>query len=372
MSISSSATESEVASMHIITGATGFLGRHLVSEILTEHPADSVYCIARSNAREGSAADRVLGVLPENARDLQHRIVVLEGDIMLPDCGVESGALCDNERPKYFWHSAASLNWEQGKRDHIFQTNLEGTRNALSAALKLGCSAFFYVSTAYTCGKTQGDIRESDTIDVINACNLYEASKIEAEQLVAAFCAEHKLPYLILRPGIILGSSETFEPCGSYSGLYGFIRELRKAGRSLGDSSEVVRIYCELDASLAWVPVDRCTADMLTCFSNFRRGELSSGSAVHVVCAFMPESVTMRQILDRILEQLGLTGRIVFVNDPLEERTVLEQVIDRKLEFYSSYIRSHKNFISRLPNRQPVAREMMDQFIDKEVSLTLG
>lgn len=356
---------------HIITGATGFLGRHLVARLLLERPADEVVCITRPSETH-SADERIAQLLPTYAQSEAARLAVIEGDITLAACGVPADhALTRSTQPKYFWHSAASLNWEQGKQEHIFKTNVNGTRNALQAALDLGCQGFFYVSTAYTCGKAQGDIVEAGRAPVNLASNLYEASKIEAEQLVASFCTQHNLPYLILRPGIILGSSQTFEPCGSYSGLYGFIREMRRFGRSLGDSPDPVRIYCELEARLAWIPVDLCTEDMLTCFHDFQTGQLPSGSAVHIVCALGPDTVTMQQVTDRILQRLGTTGRILFVGQALEEKSVLEQVVDRKLEFYSSYIRSHKNFISRLPGRRPVTREMMDQFIDQEVDLAL-
>jgi nucleoside-diphosphate-sugar epimerase len=368
---------SDPGTAHIVTGATGFLGRHFVARLLVSRPQDRVYCIVRANgAREDGLTARerlgkaLPGDLPAEARS---RLAVIEGDVTQPLCGLPASLFEDGigAGKRCFWHSAASLEWEDEKREEILRTNVQGTRNAVDTALALRCDTFFHVSTAYTCGVAAGRIEEDRPLSVAHANNVYEASKIEGEQLLRARCAAAAMDHIVLRPGIILGTSSNYEPSGSYSGLYGFLRTLRRLGNHLGDAESPVKIHYEPDIRLGWIPVDQCTLGMYQCLVEHEKGELNSGAAVHLVGTLDKESARLGDVIDHILSRLGLTEKVHFQPHPIAEKTPFEAVVEEKLSFYATYMRSEKDFQSRLPNRLPVTLDMMRRFIDKEIELAL-
>ncbi len=73
----------------LLTGATGFLGRHLARELL-ERPEGDVYCLARSG-KDGGARERVEhAVLAAGASKdaVNSRLYVLDADLAQPLLGV--------------------------------------------------------------------------------------------------------------------------------------------------------------------------------------------------------------------------------------------------------------------------------------------
>lgn len=370
-------TKPDKGTTHIVTGGTGFLGRHFVSRLLLSRPQDTVCCIVRAHPAHGERVDpweRLRDVLPTGlATETKLRLKVLEGDVTQALCGLPTDVLANETAHGrvLFWHCAASLEWEDDKREEIRQTNVQGTCNAVETAAALGCSTFFHVSTAYTCGVAAGRIEEDHPLCVAHANNAYEASKIEAEQWLRTRCEALAMPRIVLRPGIILGPCATYEPSGSYSGLYGFLRALRRLGNHIGHDSSPVKIHYEPSIRLGWIPVDQCTLGMYQCLIDHDHGKLPSGSAIHLVGALNRESATLGDVIDHILFRLGLTGKILFLPQPIQQKNPFEAMVEEKLSFYATYMRSEKDFQSRLPNRLPVTLDMMRRFIDKEIELAL-
>ena len=208
---------------HIITGATGFLGSHLLASLAKDQSTTNVYALARDSA-ELTAAQRVKAALKHAGHDAQSRGLaptVVQSELTTPLCGVDSNAFGPRVQPLVFWHVAASLRWKRGEREAVFQSNVGGTRNALALAATLDADLFVYVSTAYTCGTLAGDLPE-ELHHPPRFNNVYEESKCFAEHLVQKSDGPRTL---ILRPSVIVGTAHDYKPSGSYTGLYGYLSE---------------------------------------------------------------------------------------------------------------------------------------------------
>lgn len=171
----------------LVTGAGGFLGGHLVQELLKR--------------------DFIVRVITRkiDKRFEEHKQVeVLYGDIRDPQV-VEKAA----EGVDTIYHCAA-LTTNKGPWQNFIDTNVDATRNLLASAVKFKINRFVYVSSVsvYGFNKTNGKklVCENDECGTgLPFYSYYAKSKIEAEKLVWEYYHKNKLPVVILRPGVIFG-----------------------------------------------------------------------------------------------------------------------------------------------------------------------
>ncbi|MDD8026570.1 MAG: GDP-mannose 4,6-dehydratase [Acidobacteriota bacterium] len=182
-----------------ITGATGFVGRHLIAHL---------------NAR-GAAAD-IFGSCfperPESCADLCRaernvRLVHLD----LRDAGAVDMAIA-SIRPSRIYHLAAlsqvRLSWE--KRSETFDTNLRGTFNLYEAARRHAPRArILFVSTSDVYGflkPRRRPCRERDRGVIVSP---YAFTKVSGELLSEFYSLQEKLPIVTARPFPHTGPGQT-------------------------------------------------------------------------------------------------------------------------------------------------------------------
>jgi nucleoside-diphosphate-sugar epimerase len=171
----------------LVTGAGGFLGNHLVRELL--HKDDVVRIISRKIDEEF---------------EQNKNVEVLYGDIRNPEVAQKAVDGVD-----IIYHCAA-ITTNKGPWQNFLDTNINATRNLLDAAVKFGVRRFVFVSsvTVYGFSKMKGNkpIRENDAHgNGLPLYSYYAKSKIEAEKLVWEYYRSKQLPVVILRPGVIFG-----------------------------------------------------------------------------------------------------------------------------------------------------------------------
>lgn len=182
-----------------ITGATGLLGTEVVSRLLTTTDR-AIYALVRANS-ETEAASRLRSLWWDDAvlaDAVGKRIHAVVGDITKP---------LDVTLPANITHviHCAAETGLQKSREHLWNINVEGTRRMVSMAEKLPrLQRFTYVSTAYVCGTQHGRIMEDAPL-TDSFYSLYEQSKASAEAIVR----DSTLPYIVCRPGMIVGNSQT-------------------------------------------------------------------------------------------------------------------------------------------------------------------
>jgi nucleoside-diphosphate-sugar epimerase len=169
----------------LLTGATGFLGQHLLRELTAT--GTKVRALSRSTA--GDARLRGLGAEP------------VRGDVTDADAVRAAMAGVDA-----VFHAAADTNTWRPNNDVQTRTNVGGAQNLLAAAKANNISAFMHTSSisAYSHlvhGTLREDVPERGGDSWIN----YERTKFLAEKAVR----ESGLRFIIFQPAHILGPGDT-------------------------------------------------------------------------------------------------------------------------------------------------------------------
>ncbi len=171
--------------MDLVTGATGFVGAHVVRALLAR--GGSVRCLVRP----GSRRDNLEGLSVE----------VAEGDLTEPASLPQ--ALSGVSR---LFHCAADYRlWSRGPGE-LARVNVGGTENMLAAAAKAGVSRVVYTSSVGALGlKEDGSAADESTpVDRRSVVGRYKKSKYDAERVAEAWVARG-LPVVVVNPSTPVG-----------------------------------------------------------------------------------------------------------------------------------------------------------------------
>jgi amino acid adenylation domain-containing protein/thioester reductase-like protein len=196
----------------VLTGATGFIGAHLLHLLLTR-TAGRIVCLVRE--RNSPAVDRLVDAyawyLPDDRLDRYgDRLQVVPADVTEARFGLteeDYAALCREVDAVY--HLAADTRLF-GDRDRFQRHNTDPVRRMIDFASTGRPKDLHYVSTLAVCGSGSGDAPATfseDSLDIGQQfLNEYERSKYEAERLVHEFVA-HGGAGFIYRTGTVAGHS---------------------------------------------------------------------------------------------------------------------------------------------------------------------
>ena len=195
----------------VVSGATGFVGRELVRELLARLPAARLALLVRDTPDQPAERrfERILRSLPPSEREaVRTRIEVLPADVTAPQCGmVDETYRRIAQAATRVIHAAADIRFDQTLPE-ARQVNVEGTRHVLElASQSRRLRSFVYVGTAFVAGRRSGCVREDELQAEWGFRNNYERTKFEAEQMVRTHM--DRLPTVILRPSVIVGDSHT-------------------------------------------------------------------------------------------------------------------------------------------------------------------
>ncbi|PZO09814.1 MAG: oxidoreductase [Lysobacteraceae bacterium] len=168
----------------LVTGATGFLGQHLVRELV----ADGATVRGLSRSGSGDAILARLGAIPVRGH--------------LGDAAALNAAATGAEA---VFHTAADTNnWGPGDAAQT-ETNVGGTARLLAAARAAGVTCFVHTSSvsAYS-HLVKGTLREDVPQRGAESWINYERTKYASERLVR----ESGLPFLVFQPSHILGPGD--------------------------------------------------------------------------------------------------------------------------------------------------------------------
>lgn len=169
----------------LITGATGFIGQHLINQLLV-------------NGARVRILTRGTHSLPAS---WINQVEVIEGDLSNPS--TLSRAVADTS---VVYHLAGEI--RDPTRMHT--VNVEGTRNLLAACEKTSVRHIVYLSTVGVMGATRdGIVDESQDCHPLND---YERTKYEAEQNVLEWSQKTGVAVTALRPTIVFGSGSRIIP----------------------------------------------------------------------------------------------------------------------------------------------------------------
>jgi len=171
----------------LVTGASGFIGVHLVKKLLSENIR--VRALVRPNSIH---AGRLKGLAVE----------IVEGNL------ADSEVLYEASKGiKTIYHAGApmSSNWEEQ-----YQIAIKGTKQLIEAALTQGVDRFVHVSSLaiYDLNRIMKNTlvrEESPYHQDPRRIGAYAYSKIEGEKLMLDAYQDHGLGVTVVRPGIVIG-----------------------------------------------------------------------------------------------------------------------------------------------------------------------
>jgi NAD(P)-dependent dehydrogenase (short-subunit alcohol dehydrogenase family) len=200
---------------YFVTGATGFIGRHLVELLLRRE--GTVYALVRegSRGRLDALAQRL------GAGD---RLMPVPGDLFKPGLGIEGF----DERIDHFFHLAAVYDIEADE-EASERANVEGTRNVVQFANAHDVGRFHHTSSIAVAGSYRGVFQEDMFDEGQKLPHHYHRTKYESERLARADVDARLLVY---RPGIVIGHSETGE-MDKVDGPYYFFKLLQRLRAAL-------------------------------------------------------------------------------------------------------------------------------------------
>lgn len=187
--------------MILLTGATGFLGSHLLYHLLKK--GQKVRALRRIHS-SFEILDRVFSFYTDDFQALKNQIEWVEADITdiysLDSClqGVTD-----------VYHAAALVSFQPGSFNRMDQINVKGTANLVNACLERKIRKFCHVSTIAAIGRSEND-------RVIDENIVWKASRRNSNYAISKYGAEREvwrgieegLQAVIVNPSIILGPGE--------------------------------------------------------------------------------------------------------------------------------------------------------------------
>lgn len=189
---------SEAEPAYLITGATGFLGRHILQALKRKAPRAKIVALVRDPATWHSESW---------TREY-------------PDVSIVTGSLFDADRWKNdpslklidgIFHLAAIVKHSRESPDEMIRVNIEGTANMVRLAAEKKCRILFASSSGVVgCSKVTDGVPDENAPyceDVVAGWPYY-ASKIHAEQRARVLATELQADLVIFRPPVMLGPGD--------------------------------------------------------------------------------------------------------------------------------------------------------------------
>ncbi len=236
--------------MILVTGGTGFVGAHVLFELLKN--GNKVRALKRKNSNL-QLVEKIFSYYTPAALQLLSQIEWVTGDVN--DINSLNKAMHGIQQ---IYHCAAVVSFEPKAKDNMFKTNVNGTANVVNAALKNSVEKLCYVSSIAAIGRTENNdiITEETAWKSSDRNSNYAKSKYAAEREVWRGI-EEGLDAVIVNPSVILGpgdweqgSSKIFEMLWKgtkfyTTGVNGFIdvKDVAKVMMQLMNSAVVNQRY---------------------------------------------------------------------------------------------------------------------------------
>jgi nucleoside-diphosphate-sugar epimerase len=219
----------------LVTGATGFLGHHVLRELLLQGRP----CAAVVRGSQPAGAERLIRLLGELGIDGERaagngQLVSIHGDLrdgLSLDRRLGIGSIV---------HCAASTRFDADANGEPLRTNVDGTARLLGAASAAGVRELHLVGTAFVCGRTRHVATERIATDAPGAHNDYERSKWQAELLCARWAQAHGARLTLHRPSVIVGAFPTGRAT-KFDGFYVTARATELLERRYADADARAR-----------------------------------------------------------------------------------------------------------------------------------
>ena len=174
---------------YFVTGATGFIGSHLVPQLMAQ--GHQITCLVRNPAKAESLA--------------KSGATLVKGDVT--DRASLSGVL---QGVDGVFHLAGLFELGHSYHAQMAAINVDGARNVFEAAVAAGVPRIVHTSTVGVFGNTHGKIvDETYRVDKRQLTSEYERTKWAAHYDIALPMIRQGAPIIIVQPGTVSGRGDT-------------------------------------------------------------------------------------------------------------------------------------------------------------------
>lgn len=208
---------------YFMTGFPGFLATKLIEQLARVPDQIACFHLLHLSSERNATVKRRQDLL-ERTSLRSEQLVLHEGDITVEQLALSSEArMMLQQDVTHIFHLAALYDLATAY-EPAFRINVIGTANVTQFAHT--CRAlerYIYFSTAYVSGLRSGTILEEE-LQASRFKNAYEETKYLAEVRLRKELGT--IPYTIIRPGIVVGHSETGET-PKWDGVYFVLNAMR-------------------------------------------------------------------------------------------------------------------------------------------------
>jgi nucleoside-diphosphate-sugar epimerase len=342
-----------------LTGATGFLGSHLMNALLLK----GYDIIALGRPTKGESLDHRISKLLKwfGNGNYTGKLEILEIDYLKPMLGLPSekySLLCS--KTDQIIHCASDTSFSERRREQVFEFNVQILSGLLEFASCSHSRFFHYISTAYVAG-INGPICKEKLSAATEFTNVYEESKSKAEQIINDYCQKNSIPLTLIRPTIVYGDSQTgrslrfnalYHPIRSVLNIRDiYLNDLLNHGGKRSHSQGIhldhkgylhlpIRIYLPKRGGINLIPVDYFVSAAQKIIAN-----PSPGGIYHLTNHNSP---TLEDIVAYNENFMKVKGIEVLYGKPEEfhPRNPAEELFDRFIAPYQPYLSDERIFES--------------------------
>lgn len=169
----------------LVTGATGFIGRRFVEELLDR--GDRVRALVRDTSRSPGLAERGVELVPGDVTDPASLRPAVRG----ADCVYHCAALVGD------WFTRADIQ----------RVNVDGTQHVLESCAAESVPRLLYLSSLSVLGARHHSGTD-ESAPYVPTGEAYSDAKIDSERLVRSFAERGDVETVVLRPGFVYGPGE--------------------------------------------------------------------------------------------------------------------------------------------------------------------
>lgn len=287
----------------LVTGSDGFIGSHLVEELVRQGHEVKAFCLYNSF--------NSFGWLDTVSPEVKKEIEFFSGDVRDPFGVKEAMKGCD-----IVYHLAAliAIPYSYHSPATYVETNIQGTLNMVQAARDLGVSKFIHTSTSEVYGTAQFvPITEEHPLQ---GQSPYSASKIGADQIAFSYYASFETPVAIARP------FNTYGPRQSARAVIPTIISQIASGKkeillgALDPTRDFNYVKDTVSGFLAVAESDKSVGEVINLGSNF---EISIGDTAKLIAEAMGQDVSVKLDPQRIRPKKSEVERLWAENKKAKE-----------------------------------------------------